>query len=70
MQIRNFGVQAYGLGFAKPYEFKTDGESEGWGFTNMVEVGSDGALDGKWMLTVPRSRMAFVANHQPIALFN
>ncbi|RKX45478.1 MAG: hypothetical protein DRP64_04660, partial [Verrucomicrobia bacterium] len=53
MQIRNFGVQAYGLDFAKPYEFNIDGESDGWGFSNMVEVGSGGALDGKWMLAVP-----------------
>jgi len=50
MQIRNFGLQAYGLDFAKPYEFNVDGESDGWGFVNMVEVG---ALNGTWILTVP-----------------
>ena len=49
MQIRNFGLQAYGLDFAKPSEFNVDGESDGWQAVNMVELYS-GALDGKWIL--------------------
>ena len=52
MQIRNFGLQAYGLDSAKPYEFNVDGESDGWQAVNMVDINS-GALDGKWILTVP-----------------
>ena len=50
MQIRNFGLQAYGLDSAKPYEFNVDGESDGWQAVNMVDIDS-GALDGTWVLT-------------------
>lgn len=52
MQVRNFGLQAYGLDFAKPYEFNIDGESGGWGIANMVDVNL-GALNGVWTLTAP-----------------
>ena len=55
MQVRNFDLQAYGLDFAKPYEFNLDGESDGWSFTNMVDQAQPGALGGRWVLSVPGS---------------
>ena len=53
MQIRDFGVEAYGPNFAKPYEFNTDGYSEGWNFLNMTNAASGGVTNGTWILTVP-----------------
>ena len=50
MQIRDVGLLAYGLDFAKPYEFNVDGESDGWQAVNMVDINA-GALDGTWVLT-------------------
>ena len=50
MQVRSFGLQAYGLDFARPYEFNVDGESDGWQAVNMVDINS-GALAGTWVLT-------------------
>ncbi|NOU36321.1 MAG: hypothetical protein HOO88_06090 [Kiritimatiellaceae bacterium] len=51
MQVRNFGLQAYGLNFARPYEFNTSGEADGWGYTNLTDQGAPGATNGTWVLT-------------------
>jgi|GEM_PF-1576410 len=50
MQVRNFGLQAYGLNFAKPYEFNTDGESDGWSYANLTDIGASGSTNGTWVL--------------------
>jgi hypothetical protein len=46
MQVRNFDVQAYGLDFAKPWEWNSDGDDEGWSLTNASDVGAIGPLSG------------------------
>ena len=50
MQVRNFSVQAYGLDFARPFEFNEDGD--GWTFSNMVDL-NGGPLNGLWIFRVP-----------------
>lgn len=49
MQISNFGLDAYGLYFPKPYEFLTDGDREGWTVSNLTDT-NDGPLTGTWVL--------------------
>ena len=53
MQVNDFGLEAYGLYFPKPYEFLTDGDDEGWSSVNMTDLGSYGPSDGKWIFNVP-----------------
>ena len=51
MQVRNLGLQAYGLNFAKPYEFNTDGNADGWSCFNLTDQGAPGPTNGTWVLT-------------------
>ena len=52
MQVRNFSVQAYGLDFARPFEFNEDGEVDGWIHTNLTQLTS-GPLSGRWIFKAP-----------------
>jgi hypothetical protein len=53
MQVCDFSVQAYGLDFARPFEFNEDGDAEGWTALNMTEIGAPGPSNGRWVLKVP-----------------
>jgi hypothetical protein len=55
MQVRNFSVQAYGLDFARTFEFNEDGDPEGWTAVNMTEIGTNDPANGIWALKVPGS---------------
>ena len=46
VQVRNFGVQAYGVNYAKPYEFDS-GETDGW----TVSSGGADSSNGIWSVT-------------------
>lgn len=52
MQVSNFDVQAYGLDFARPYEFNEDGDDEGWSYTNLTQL-TAGPYNGRWIFKVP-----------------
>ena len=52
MEVKDFSLQAYGLNFAHPDEFNTDGNTEGWTAVNLTDPAS-GPTNGTWVLTVP-----------------
>ncbi len=52
MQVRNFGVQAYGLDFARSFEFNEDGNVEGWTYANLTQFISS-PFNGHWVLKAP-----------------
>lgn len=50
MQVSNFGLDAYGLYWPKPYGFSEDGDREGWMPSSLTE-NNDGPLNGTWIFT-------------------
>ncbi|QHI69151.1 hypothetical protein [Tichowtungia aerotolerans] len=52
MQVRNFSVQAYGLDFARPFEFNKDGDAEGWTYSRLTQL-NNGPYNGRWIFKVP-----------------
>ncbi|QHI69166.1 hypothetical protein [Tichowtungia aerotolerans] len=54
MQVKNFGLETYGLYFPKPYEFNVNGDREDWAFANLTEV-YDGPYNGVWIFTASQS---------------